>query len=504
MNITNAITVQDAFFEAAVSSAYSALDSISRFALSILSVTAVCVTCKTAHWMWSQIKSADEVPTISDKELRETLLPYPPEQAHYLFEATQHLKEVGIPLTEDNLDELLDHAENAQVVSEGIGHLKEAGILTQDNLNALHSYPGKHEMLFAGIWELHNAELITQNNFDQLLQVSEHIDSLVDGLNVLNLDGILMQEHFEDLLKEPENAATLADGLNVLLGANVLTWDLREELLEAHEHAHTLSLGFALLEDANVLTENNRRVLREDPENAIDLAREIVENELQVQHENGADVHDRDGRVKAALISLEEFQGAIGQATLDTAVQECIAYIQSQADTPIKERALFALQGEGNEYWPALLGSQDPWAIKGLVITGEEVIGRLWIFANGLNDADKENAKISVIHALANSFEDDSRVCNPGKTGRLVTGVLQGNLPGVLIDIVEDTEITPEQAAGEFFKIPAYQQIDNTADLISEGIKWLLEHPNVVNREGFLDELRKIAELQDLTPILNP
>ena len=57
---------------------------------------------------------------------------------------------------------------------------------------------------------------------------------------------------------------------------------------------------------------------------------------------------------------------------------------------------------------------------------------------------------------LASAIEDGVRVCHPGKTGRLVTAVLQGRLKGITSDAVE---LSPDAARDQFFSDP-----DKTAE----------------------------------------
>ncbi len=74
----------------------------------------------------------------------------------------------------------------------------------------------------------------------------------------------------------------------------------------------------------------------------------------------------------------------------------------------------------------------------GLSISGEEVIGRLWIFASKLTGSEETNAKESMVSGLKDSYDEFmGKVCNPGKVQRLVVGVLQGRLPGVNIELME-------------------------------------------------------------------
>ena len=80
----------------------------------------------------------------------------------------------------------------------------------------------------------------------------------------------------------------------------------------------------------------------------------------------------------------------------------------------------------------------------GLDMTGREFFARLWDFIHhgtfeGIvgDDAlnkERENARIALARNLADAYEEDQVICNPGKIQRIVVGVLQGRLHGVHVD----------------------------------------------------------------------
>ncbi len=79
-----------------------------------------------------------------------------------------------------------------------------------------------------------------------------------------------------------------------------------------------------------------------------------------------------------------------------------------------------------------------------LNITGKEFLARCWHYIQhgefmGVTDAealarDRENARVGLIRNLADAYEDDAVVCNPGKLQHIAVGILQGRLESVHID----------------------------------------------------------------------
>ncbi len=210
------------------------------------------------------------------------------------------------------------------------------------------------------------------------------------------------------------------------------------------------------------------------------------------------DVHDRDEHAMNALQKLKDRQEGINQAQLDQDVTDFIEFLDAQPESQRKQDALYALLGRlgQEEIWPAFLGPQDEWAIRGYITTGEEVIGRIWRFTETLQEPDKTIAKNGMIAALADSIEDGTRVCNPGKTVRLVLSALQGYMPGIHLDL--HAHIAPSYAAPLFFtavQIELQNETINTREaLIDRGNRWLDENPAVIDRAGFIQELNNYAD----------
>jgi hypothetical protein len=162
-------------------------------------------------------------------------------------------------------------------------------------------------------------------------------------------------------------------------------------------------------------------------------------------------------------------------------------------DKQLANWALLAPKRE-DEVFGCLI-SQEPFTLLGLEISGKEVIGRLWIFLSDLVEPDRTNAKIGMISALKNSYDDVGiRVCDQGKTQRLLLRVLQGRLEGVNIELTEGMQIPTTQAIRMFFSIEAYQHIQQLEPLLEAARRFCDENTLIADRVDFLREIRKYAE----------
>ncbi len=288
-------------------------------------------------------------------------------------------------------------------------------------------------------------------------------------------------------------------GIKFLRKHNFATEKNIKTLHRCPEYALKLAKGILILHENKILTKSNRKNLRQYAKYAEPLAEAIAKDHentktLRTLRLNSWRIHSKENETKAALTQLKNDQGLLTSAAINRAVQAFTDYLQQQEDTQKKSDALYALSGEvGVREFPPLLGPQRAWSISDFRITGEELIARLWIFIES-QAFDKTNAKLSMFHSLANSVENESRVCNPGKTVRLVIGTLQGNMPGVKIDQIEEVEIVSAQKAAQlFFLNKSHRKIKDIDTLITTGIQWVFESPNVVDRMGFLNELREYA-----------
>ena len=114
-----------------------------------------------------------------------------------------------------------------------------------------------------------------------------------------------------------------------------------------------------------------------------------------------------------------------------------------------------------------------------LRISGEELIARLWIFANEqASERERENCRFGIIKALSDSIEHGTRVCPPGQTQRQVIAVLQGRLNVDNVDVVRTKTLNEHTAA---FLIGQMTTTDR-AQLFQAANQYLNDHPDV-NRD---------------------
>jgi hypothetical protein len=224
---------------------------------------------------------------------------------------------------------------------------------------------------------------------------------------------------------------------------------------------------------------------------------EGIANNLNPQQD--VDVHqgNRDQRVRVGIELLWQHQGEITKVRIDKAVEDFNQYLNdhqmNDQDKELAHRALLAPRDANKEFGPLI--SEVDFSVLGLVISGKELIGRLWIFASEIQEPDQINAKDSIIFPLKNSYEMQSRVCNQGKTQRLIVAVVQWRLLGVDIELTEEMKINKFQGIEMFFNIQAHQNIDDLATLLNAANQFCNESP-ALDRDEFLLEIRSYAENQ--------
>ncbi len=176
------------------------------------------------------------------------------------------------------------------------------------------------------------------------------------------------------------------------------------------------------------------------------------------------DVHasGRDARTKDAIERLRQHQIAIDISSIEAqAVADFGSYLRKSAHKK-KELAERALAGPPNGDFGSLLSDSRIY-IDGLICSGSEIIARLWTYASTLKTPDDVCAKDAMISALADSFNGHGdRVCNPGKTQRLIVAVLSGRLAGVDVDEVQ----TLPALTNAFFALPENMAINDRATFI--------------------------------------
>jgi hypothetical protein len=217
-------------------------------------------------------------------------------------------------------------------------------------------------------------------------------------------------------------------------------------------------------------------------------------------HANG-----RDQKTQAALALLRTAQGPIEPEQIALAVGSFTTYLETKMDitAETKRLALKALKGEParNDFGP-LLGDR---SCGGYQISGEEAIGRFWIYADRYQDSnhaehsgnEQANAKLGMIQALSTSYTgNEERLCNEGKVQRLVVNVLQGRLPGVDIDRVGGV-VSTAAAVNMFFNVQNHRDIDNFADLMAAAALFCQQNPRV-ERGAFLVAIHAYADQQEI------
>jgi hypothetical protein len=219
-------------------------------------------------------------------------------------------------------------------------------------------------------------------------------------------------------------------------------------------------------------------------------------NELAAQGQNRVNVHHgtRDAKTREAIELLQEQQGPLVQKDIDAAVEEFEKFLNDSKDLDLKAKAQQALGGKGaNESWPPLLNDHSLHAIDygRLQISGEELIARLWIFAN--EHAERDNCRYAMIKALSDSIEGGVRICPPGQAQHLVTGVLQGRIVGVDVDGVRPKL---NEVVNRFLQ--SNQNCESRALLLSNAEEFLTNNPDLVNRDAFLNEINIFADSLDI------
>ncbi len=214
----------------------------------------------------------------------------------------------------------------------------------------------------------------------------------------------------------------------------------------------------------------------------------------------GTNVHEnnRDALTRAALELFYRHQGAIPKARLSQAKDAFIYYLDTvhmnEDQRKLAKDALLQPHRSGECYGPLTGG--DNFSVNGLMLSGEDLIGRLWIFVSGLSPSEQITAKFGMIRALVKSFEGDQRVCNGGKSQRLVTAVLQGRLEGVNVDIV-NIAIATRDATRMFFNIEAHKTIRSLEALLAAADRFCDENPGI-ERAAFLEQINVYAHWESI------
>jgi len=205
----------------------------------------------------------------------------------------------------------------------------------------------------------------------------------------------------------------------------------------------------------------------------------------------GLNVHEnnRDQKTKDAIVLLRAAQGAIDQQRIDAAVHAFTAFINAQNRDVNSAR----------EWLQELL--RDNHCMLG--ISGREITGRLWIYADTYRDPihdemlsarERANVKLALVRALAHARRENS--CNQGTVQMMVVAALQGRLPGVNLD--EMPPVAPTRAAVEmFFNVQRHQAIETRNELLVVANAYCQVNPGI-ERLGFLAEMNNYADQQGM------
>ncbi len=224
-----------------------------------------------------------------------------------------------------------------------------------------------------------------------------------------------------------------------------------------------------------------------------DLEDEPADYNLRRVHQQGVDVHsgNRDRQTRAAIDLLRAHQGFIPTDRINEAKDQFVKYLynvrMNQNQKQLAIRALLIPQERGESWGPLLDGN----TCYG--ISGNELIGRLYIFASSLSGKEITNAKMSMIGALSRSYDSfGDRICNDGKTERQVVSVLQGRLKGVNIDDAR-IQVTKQQAMRMFFYRPENSNPNISLHDLRQAANHFCDENAGVNRAEFIEEIRTYA-----------
>jgi hypothetical protein len=180
------------------------------------------------------------------------------------------------------------------------------------------------------------------------------------------------------------------------------------------------------------------------------------------------DVHslDRDDRLICGVRALFEHQKHIQYTNClyEQTANEIREFIKTLTISDYKKsmalNALFAPQRQNESFGP-FISNSNPLYIKNHNISPKLLLVHLWFYLLQLAEPDRTNAKISMIHALVDCYDDfGKRVCNAGKLQRLIVNTLQGRLDGVEIDTFSNLKsLTVNEAVQIFFSKEEYQEI---------------------------------------------
>lgn len=183
------------------------------------------------------------------------------------------LSNLKISLTEDNIKLIIESIRLNKNFTNALDILSESGVLTDDNFKFIAIHAQISDKMAVLCVSLSNANLLSDANKKLLSEQAEHIESLAEGANLLANKKLLTQENFSLLVTKSDS---LIKALRYLSARDLLTEENLSLLFQYSDNATNIAFGLARLNDANLLTAHGRSVLLVEPENAREIATELV------------------------------------------------------------------------------------------------------------------------------------------------------------------------------------------------------------------------------------
>ena len=239
------------------------------------------------------------------------------------------------------------------------------------------------------------------------------------------------------------------------------------------------------------------------------------DKELLEAHLNGARIHEpkREDATFSAMYNFFKTQPRMSSRNVKRNLKELIKYLEGYivkdpASVMKAKQTLGVILLSGDHApisnFPPLLNYQSL-LYKKIPMTGKMFVAQVWHFikgytpdgADGENEAvinERENCRVAFVSALAHGIEFENRICDYGICQHIVTGVLQGRLHGIDIDI-EGVNIA--QLLTFFLQRNEVKAITTKAGLMIEA-KTLLSSMNnlsIENKQFFMSGIEDYANI---------
>lgn len=215
----------------------------------------------------------------------------------------------------------------------------------------------------------------------------------------------------------------------------------------------------------------------------------------------GVNVHvgNRERQTELAIERLRIHQTGVADYEIAQAYNSFVNYLDNTTDIPdaMKQDARHVLLDPNGNHWGPLI-APGGFNIYNMHVDGKTLIGRLYLFAMSFSGVERDNALRGIVAGLADGMDQGYRVCNPGKTQRVVISVIQGRLAGVNIDAVEiPVQIPTNQAMNLFFAVEAHRNISDYTELTNVANNYCNDNPAVIRAE-FIAEMTAYAVLMGM------